>query len=1037
MRKVIKASAGTGKTYSLSLEYLNILFTYQNVSFEEIAVITFTKKATAEIRERIIEHLSNIIKDDSLQNPLVVSLKKINPNIKTYRAKEIYEKLITNKDKFKITTIDSFINSIFRSIVAPMLNIIDYEIDPNINDKYLPILFNEILTSKHRMKFDLLFKNFKSKSLQSFEDFIKTVIEKRWIFDFSKNIEKIDYDTELFWENFIKHLSDAIQSYQEYLRITDIAIINPQNKKLNKAFWEFYQKQNEFTVDELESIILEKINELHLQDRLEFFDFEKFIPTIRSKKYIDFDLAIKYNISLAKQYYIDYLFLTDFMEEQAVITDLANFILEKYDAIKFQTKIFTYSDISYYTYKFLRDEEQKDNFLILNLFYEKLAYKIRFLLIDEFQDTGIIQWNIINPIIQEIISGSGQKDYGGTIIVGDEKQAIYGWRDGERELLINSHRFIPFANETTLDTSYRSKKVIVDFINDIFTDFDEKWFYRKMLYRKNGGYVNFNITNLKATNLSKYSYYEMILKKYLFPIINKTDLGETAIIARTNKELETIAMVLSSYNISYILETSSSLYNHPLIKAIVFLLRFINTSDFWSLSKFLRSDLILATPDYLLKIYSVFSSQSDADIEDFFEYNKSDEIISKIKEIYYKKSKLSKTIHLIYESFGAYKIFTSELDFKNFNRFVEIALDFENNNTEYTKDISGFLRYIQDTEKEHPQMQLSETNLIKLLTIHKSKGLGFKNVFFFSDILPKPHNTGNDLFAYYSFDSHYTTFNESYYTLNFNKLIKNTSITDLYRQNELKEFYEAINNYYVAMTRSKNNLFVCLYYSKKDNPLHLFNQQLENPAVKLFSRYVNKIFKDKDDDFLSYEIGDIELSKIEHKTVNNFHIDHNFFIVEESNNPKKEIENDQYFKFVVNPISLFGTIIHYYLSFIRFNFETERLLAKKHVLMHYGLMIKQDKLEELLEKTDQFIFDNPIYFDSNLWKNVYTEYPIFDDLGNEYRIDRMLINEKEILILDYKTGENYNKNQLITYSKIIGKIFPNKTIKTKYLEIKI
>ena len=127
------------------------------------------------------------------------------------------------------------------------------------------------------------------------------------------------------------------------------------------------------------------------------------------------------------------------LSEENDLFHVIDFLLEQYDKLLFRDKIFTHDDISYYTFRYLYDPDLSliEADYVSNLFYEYLSTYTRFVLIDEFQDTSIIQYKILLPIIREVISGAGVKEYGGAIIVGDEKQSIYGWRGGERDLLLN------------------------------------------------------------------------------------------------------------------------------------------------------------------------------------------------------------------------------------------------------------------------------------------------------------------------------------------------------------------------------------------------------------------------------------------------------------------------------------------------------------------------------------------------------------------------------------------------------------------------
>src|SRR5690554_2171738 len=145
MRKVLKASAGTGKTYRLSLEYLAAILSGDN--FEEIVVMTFTRKATAEIRERIFQHIEDILKNGEASG-ILVSLKEIYPEISLdpVKLQQVYEEMLINKDRIRIFTIDSFINRIFKKAIAPYLGVYSYQIiDESKNTEIIEEVFKKFL----------------------------------------------------------------------------------------------------------------------------------------------------------------------------------------------------------------------------------------------------------------------------------------------------------------------------------------------------------------------------------------------------------------------------------------------------------------------------------------------------------------------------------------------------------------------------------------------------------------------------------------------------------------------------------------------------------------------------------------------------------------------------------------------------------------------------------------------------------------------------------------------------------------------------
>ena len=145
-RLILKASAGTGKTYRLSLEYIASLV--QGIDFKDILVMTFTKKATAEIKERILKFLKEIVEDEKARIEIEKNIQNIygkDFNFDINKIKKIYKNIVENKDKLKIYTIDSFTNTIFKKAIAPYLKIYSYEIiDKTENRKILIKTFEKL-----------------------------------------------------------------------------------------------------------------------------------------------------------------------------------------------------------------------------------------------------------------------------------------------------------------------------------------------------------------------------------------------------------------------------------------------------------------------------------------------------------------------------------------------------------------------------------------------------------------------------------------------------------------------------------------------------------------------------------------------------------------------------------------------------------------------------------------------------------------------------------------------------------------------------
>lgn len=239
---------------------------------------------------------------------------------------------------------------------------------------------------------------------------------------------------------------------------------------------------------------------------------------------------------------------------------ILNRIYEVYDDIKFREKRFTHSDISSYTFKYIRDKEL--NFInengVTDEFFEILDGKIDTIFIDEFQDTSILQWKILKDIIDQTNN---------VICVGDEKQSIYGWRGGEKKLFENLEKIID-GKEEKLFTCFRSEKNIVSFTNMIFSNIS------KMSDREEFGEEPWNFYEVNSKSEDVSGHIEVLRKKseeeatVIDQIIKriKDDFNGNyrgiGILGRTNKELDMIAEKLSEADIPYVIDSNSNIVDY-------------------------------------------------------------------------------------------------------------------------------------------------------------------------------------------------------------------------------------------------------------------------------------------------------------------------------------------------------------------------------------------------------------------------------------------------------------------------------------------
>ena len=1030
MNKILKASAGTGKTYRLSLEYLNAVL--QGTDFRNIVVMTFTRKATAEIRQRIIEHLK-ALKKKGLNSDVYKELKKISPlsgDIILERVDKLYEEILSSKEKINVHTIDSFVNKIFKLSIAPYLGIKGYEVTDK-DEESAEKVFKKILEDEQafaQME-DFLTEN-RSRKIEDYTEIIADIIDQRWKF------ELIDYQEREPRDNtdFISKLDNCLK------------IINNICEKKGRDF-----NSNYFRKDFKR--ILEKYSNLEAEadkEELIYQNHKDFLSThfwngskLRGKAVKDLKLALEAEYVLMQESLANKAFNDEIIEYEKEVFSFIEKIFDFYDQIKFKEKIFSYSDISNYTYQYLREEDLNllEGRKTSQYFNDLLGIEIEYLLIDEFQDTSVLQWKMLRPIINNTAN---------KIIVGDEKQSIYGWRGGEKELFANLENIIS-AEVDNLNICYRSDGKILDFVNTFFKNLHQDWSYEDvdvLPERTELGYVqillggkhsinNFEKDLEKAESAEVQSRLENIqntvvkdLKAEIAAQIaeHRDDLGNVAVIARKGDDLEKIAEELDRRNIKYIRGSSNSIIEHEAVKPIYNLLKYLYAGDYLNLLKFLRSDLLKInhqTLKYLLRNKASIEKALASERE--IKRKAVAELIRRIKDL--KAMNYEELVHNLFNKMGLFEIYQEQASaLKNIYFFYELLNQFNSLNL--------FMQYIEENKESEELQQpgIEDEDAVKLSTIHKAKGLSFKTVFYYFSPKLSGGNNNNSIKIYIDFDQSYQEV-EDYLLTNtkYNFILESLAYNFIEEENE-KELMEEINNDYVAMTRAVNNLFIYLENPRKLRlEQNLFwegsNYEFYESSLLSAARSNNLI-----DLIKVKEFGELlsDSTQSSERELDLRQLD-KYFALEttESKAAKKALSYQQ------NKYRLLGTIVHDYLQYISYDKEEEHQLAANIISDKYVNIVGQEVIVELTNSLQEFTAANKELFAEKY--DVFTEYSLFD--GSEMkRIDRLMIDQraKKILIIDYKTGEKFKKEQLEDYADLISsKVDQAYDIKTEFINVKL
>ena len=1080
---ILKASAGTGKTYRLSLEYIANLI--KGVNYKNIVVMTFTKKATAEIKDRIYDFLYQIAFEKYDWIGLEKSLKELygfsNDEILKKNLQNIYFEMIKNKDEIRIYTIDGFTNRIFKNTIAPYFSVYNYETIDTEEDKfYSDILIKIIENSYYFEKFKFILDEEKDrKNISTYVKIIKSLLDMQEKFllagDNYKEINLIPKNKKINI-NFVENMENIFQNIKEIAEIKGKSSEEILNEKFIDIFKKF-EKLNQESADV--SLNQNKKIEFILENKDTIFDKGNIWNGKKTggkdaKELLD---EMKEEQEILREKISSYLFEQEILPTDKKIKDLAKIIFDITEQMKLNTKRFTHTDISTYTYKFIFNKElgfvktdKNNNNTVTNDFLELIGGQIDTIMIDEFQDTSILQWKILQLLL------SSAKNI---ICVGDEKQSIYNWRGGEKELFENLENLID-GNVQNLEKSYRSYKQIIENVNKIFTNYNENWKYTNSLYRDDEEYQNGYFGYYFQERKSRYSndeekpekaYEEMIRNLKNGKIQN---FGKSCIICRGNKELAEITARLNEEKIPFTLESNSSILDYRAIKPLYKLIKFFVYHNFIYLLEFMRSDLIGCLNDhvkYLVENKTFIEKYITADFNfsdnlkngirfehfvenfgnckekenlmkykniDFLERNSLSfsETLEKIKELYklsvnlndkYEKENFSKKI---IQSFDVTSFYSTNSDIKNIFQFFNILKEFDN--------LYEFVVHIEDEKDKLRQISSSDENAINLMTIHKSKGLEFDTIIYYR----KGKNSGNNFKTfetYFNYDNNFL--NVTNFLIVFSKYAKNVKKIKEYEiiaeKNIQKEKMEEINADYVALTRAKKNLLLYFeaYITKNGYSDDLVNKLIdvydENSEFEIgkITETERKIMENSEN--LSENMENIELkkTKISKEILKTYFSDDKFKIKNSSITLEKEFKRKK------------GLAMHYYFEHILTDIENDAKLAKSALLSRYGNMLGKKIVEELIVRMDKFIESNNDIYDKKY--KVYTEFEIYDSDGKKRIIDRINIDEenKKIYIYDYKTGfepetnEKYQE-QINEYRNILSeKISGNYQIFVKLLEV--
>ena len=1035
---VYKASAGSGKTFTLAVQYIRQLIE-DPYSYRRILAVTFTNKATTEMKERILSQLYGIATSlKSSDGYLKEIMKTSNKSVDEIRkaADTALKNIIHDYSRFRIETIDSFFQSVMRNLARELELGANMTIELN-NGDVLSDAVDSMIEKLDRM----------SPTLYWLLEYIEERIadDKRW--NVSSEIK--GFGRNIFDEAYIEKgvalrekLKDSkfIPQYRKKLQEKRESILDTM-KGFNEHFQEIL-KANGLNPTDLKNgargigSYFNKIASGKLSDDVRNATVEKCLEGAENwtTKTSPYKSTI---ISLADQVLIQVL-------NDAENTRMAsNKVLNSCDmSLRYLNNLqllmridsevreqnlshnrFLLSDTNALLHSIIREGDA-------SFVYEKIGTTIDTVMIDEFQDTSRMQWENFHLLLEESLA---QKE--GSMIVGDIKQSIYRWRNGDWKILAGLDKDRSFRlNSKTLDTNWRSEANIIAFNNDIFTSAckvlnerykaDEGEDCTQLLDAYNDvrqktskdtkeGYIKLSFLKNSEEHPYTDTTMELLAEEVDSLVKRGVRVNDIAILVRKNKSIPAIADYFDK-NTPYRVVSDEAFRLDASLAACMLIdgLRYISEPT----DRIACARLAVAYQKEILKKDVDYNTVLLNSVEDYLPA----EFRLMLPEM-----SLMPLYELLEKLFVIFRMDMIEEQDAYLCAFYDAVTEYMQNNS---SELTSFLTYWNDTlyAKTIPSGEISG---IRILSIHKSKGLEYHTVLLpFCDWKMENETYNHMLWCRINeADADKEPFCELDLTpVNYSSAMAESYFSDSYREERLQLWVDNLNLLYVAFTRACKNLIVWCKDEQKDTVSKLLRESIDcMKEIKMTCNMpeLNEEYeedKEENDEPIVYEYGEICISSEKKKSDST----NRLVAIPEAVNIKIEsLETEIDFKqsnrsadFIrgdedeeENLRSQYirqGQLLHTLFASID---TKEDLTAAIERLLFEGVIESTEKAQEIYEIAERALnLDEVKDWYSGEW-TLYNECSIIynDEQGKMQtrRPDRVMMKGNEVVVVDFKFGK--------------------------------
>ncbi len=1050
MLNVYRASAGSGKTFQLVVEYLKLILD-NPFNYKHILAVTFTNKATNEMKSRILEQLYRLANNE--ESAYVSILRdetgKSEQNIRE-RAGQVLKNILHDYNRFSINTIDSFTQKVIKAFNREL------GISPNFSVN----IDNDIILEEAS---DRLFAKMGKdrKLLNWLREYSRERIEENRSQRLDTEILKLG--AELFKERFqvffpedgesvytrenldelVKELRKIVSVFETSLKKYGQYQVDEMNRcglspadftgGSNRSIGNFFVKLANGDQPNLTKTVLESVESSEKWVTKTNKRREEIMSLINQKLLSGLHELIEYHQEHFPRYNSALAVLKQ-VRTLGILIDLKEEIKE----LLHEKDTLPLSDSNLLLSKIIGESDSP-------FVYEKLGTYFKHFMLDEFQDTSGLQWFNFKPLLLNSLA-EGHSN----LIVGDVKQSIYRWRNSDWNILAEqlNHDFSgQQKTDHTLDFNWRSDRNVIDFNNNIFkhliTVFESGLFseidnnqsyidqFRNIYssYQQTSGKKNPEKTGyIKVDFLEKDSFYHDSASLLIEQVKMLQDKGikpaEIAILIRKNREgIDIIQAFLEAaklpenkdYELSVLSNESLFLHASRGVLFIIHIIEYLVDPD----NEILQATLLNL---WLSWLKPTLTENAERETDTFGGWHSaeernqvfSSELSQKIKLARNKVAlaSLDETITHIAAIFGLYELET-ELPF--IQTLTDKAGELK---TMLSNDLSNFLFWWNEKGYKTSVSVNEEVDSIRLLTVHKAKGLEYKAV----------------LIPYFNWDSSWVGSNIPLLWVEhdappFNRFprlpvladgtMKMSEYVKDYNEERVNSFIDTMNLVYVAFTRAKSVLMINCpkpLDNKGNETGKAINRMLLN-ALQMLA--IQPEFQSAFDvTNMSFEYGSVPASKTKDKTSNTVPI-RKYRFNDFSERIRLRLSGEDFLvegKHHQSEKNI-GKLVHEILSGIETSADIskacQRAFLEGKIDADERNQIEQTIKENLELKTVKTWFDGSF--------QVLNEREVLAP-DRLLRPDRIMYSGKHAIVVDYKTGEQipgkYNR-QVERYAKVL------------------